>query len=237
MSARRSRARSTGRGRRWPSWRPRSRLRGRIPALADLVACLRGQTSRPVRTGLDLETPGIVAFEAVDDADLARIAAAGRGRRVVWAGSAGLAGALFEGMPAGRGAPAPVETVPGSAVLAVVGSPAASDQLDGAAGPLRLFRDHGRPGRPRASGGGRSRGARAGRRRGPLPGAARARAADLGGARARRRRGARARGRPAADRRRDRARGVRPCGPDHHRPDRRSRAGRAARATPGIPPG
>ena len=104
---------------------------GRIPALADLVGCLRSQTSRPVRSGLDLETPGIVALEAVDDADLARIAAAGRGRRVVWAGSAGLAAALFEGMPARAGVPAPVAAAPGSAVLTVVGSRAASDQLDG----------------------------------------------------------------------------------------------------------
>ena len=104
---------------------------GRIPALADLVGCLRSQTSRPVRSGLDLETPGIVALEAVDDADLARIAAAGRGRRVVWAGSAGLAAALFEGMPARAGVPAPVAAAPGSAVLTVVGSRAAADQLDG----------------------------------------------------------------------------------------------------------
>ena len=84
-----------------------------------------------MRSGLDLETPGIVALEAVDDADLARIAAAGRGRRVVWAGSAGLAAALFEGMPARAGVPAPVAAAPGSAVLTVVGSRAASDQLDG----------------------------------------------------------------------------------------------------------
>ena len=105
---------------------------GRIPALADLVERLRSQTSRPVRSGLDLETPGIVACDAADDADLARIAAAGRaaGRRVVWAGSAGLAAALFEGMPAGAGSRAAVEAAPGCAVLAVVGSPAAASQLE-----------------------------------------------------------------------------------------------------------
>ena len=214
---------------------------GRIPALADLVGCLRSQTSRPVRSGFDLETPGIVALEAADDADLARIAAAGRGRRVVWAGSAGLAAALFEGMPARAGVPAPVAAAPGSAVLTVVGSRAASDQLDGLLARPGCFGI--RPTRP-------TRRAR-GRRRAPCSGRAatrsctwagtpsrpRAGAADLGGARDRRRRGDRARGRPAADRGRDRARGVRPCGPGHHRPDRRSRAGRAARAQRAIPPG
>jgi uncharacterized protein YgbK (DUF1537 family) len=95
---------------------------------ADLVALLRSQTTRPVRSGFDLDAPGIVACDAVDDADLARIAAAGRaaGRRVVWAGSAGLAAALFAELPAGAGSPPVVDAVPGSAVLAVVGSVAAA---------------------------------------------------------------------------------------------------------------
>jgi uncharacterized protein YgbK (DUF1537 family) len=101
---------------------------GRSVPVADLVALLRRQTTRPVRSGFDLDAPGIVACDAVDDADLARIAAAGRaaGRRVVWAGSAGLAAALFAELPAGAGSPPVVDAVPGSAVLAVVGSVAAA---------------------------------------------------------------------------------------------------------------
>jgi len=98
-----------------------------------LAERLRRGTTRPVRSvgrgdGLDMEQPGILACDAEDDADLARIAAAGRaaGRRVVWAGSAGLAAALFEDLPAGAGVAADVDAVPGSAVLAVVGSVAAA---------------------------------------------------------------------------------------------------------------
>jgi uncharacterized protein YgbK (DUF1537 family) len=103
--------------------------------VADLVGRLRSQTTRRVRSsgrdgGLDrlLEEPGVIACDAVDDADLARIVAAGHaaGRRVVWAGSAGLAAALFEGLPASAGAPAAVEAAPGQAVLVVVGSVAAA---------------------------------------------------------------------------------------------------------------
>jgi 4-phospho-D-threonate 3-dehydrogenase / 4-phospho-D-erythronate 3-dehydrogenase len=101
---------------------------GRSVPVAELRDLLRRQTTRPVRSALDLDAPGIVACDAVEDADLARIAAAGcaAGRRVVWAGSAGLAGALFDRMPAGAAALPAVDAVPGGAVLAVVGSVAAA---------------------------------------------------------------------------------------------------------------
>lgn len=108
--------------------------------VADLVDRLSSQTTRHV-TGIGLAAirdgglkrllvePGghVIACDAVDDTDLARIVAAGRaaGRRVVWVGSAGLAAALFEGVPAGAGARAAVDAAPGSAVLVVVGSVAA----------------------------------------------------------------------------------------------------------------
>jgi uncharacterized protein YgbK (DUF1537 family) len=105
---------------------------GRSVPLADLVARLRSGTSRPV-TSMCPSDPlpeelGIVACDAVDDAGLARVVAAGRaaGRRVVWAGSAGLAGALFAGMPAADGAVPALGAGPGGGVLAVVGSVAAA---------------------------------------------------------------------------------------------------------------
>jgi uncharacterized protein YgbK (DUF1537 family) len=109
--------------------------------VADLVGRLSGQTARPVTGiaraaihdgGLDsvLARPGagVIACDAVDDADLAGIVAAGRraARRLVWAGSAGLAAALFDGLPARAGAPPAVKTAPGRAVLVVVGSVAAA---------------------------------------------------------------------------------------------------------------
>ena len=109
--------------------------------VADLVARLDRQTTRRVtavtRAGIHggeldraLGQAGgrLIACDAVDDADLARIAAAGRAtaRRVVWVGSAGLAAALFEGLPGRAGAPAAVAAAPGRAVLVVVGSVAAA---------------------------------------------------------------------------------------------------------------
>ena len=105
---------------------------GRSVPLADLVARLRSGTTRRVtslRPSDPLpEEPGIVACEAMDDAGLAQVVAAGRaaGRRVVWAGSAGLAGALFAGMPAGVAALPALGAAPGRGVLAVVGSVAAA---------------------------------------------------------------------------------------------------------------
>ena len=108
--------------------------------VADLVARLGRQTTRRVtavtRAGIhggELDRAlgqarAVVACDAVDDADLARIAAAGRAtaRRVVWVGSAGLAAALFEGLPGRAGAPAAAAAAPGRAVLVVVGSVAAA---------------------------------------------------------------------------------------------------------------
>ena len=109
--------------------------------VADLVGRLRDQTARRV-TGVGLAAvrggglaralaePGghLLACDAVEDADLARIVTAGRGaaRRVVWAGSAGLAAALFDGLPVSSAAPAVAGPLPGRAVLAVVGSVAAT---------------------------------------------------------------------------------------------------------------
>jgi uncharacterized protein YgbK (DUF1537 family) len=111
--------------------------------MADLAGRLRSQMTRPVTGigraaihdgGLDdaLGRPGgrVIACDAVDAADLARIAAAGRAaaRRLVWAGSAGLAAALFEGLPAHARAPAPAAVEPAAerAVLVVVGTVAAA---------------------------------------------------------------------------------------------------------------
>lgn len=108
--------------------------------VADLVERLGDQTMRRVTgiglsairdEGLDamLAQPGghVIACDAVDDADLARIVAAGRAcaRRVVWAGSAGLAAALFDGLPTSAEPRSAVEVAPGRAVLVVVGSLAA----------------------------------------------------------------------------------------------------------------
>jgi 4-hydroxythreonine-4-phosphate dehydrogenase len=121
----------------------RQRVGGEV--VADLVARLREQTTRRVsRVGLAairdgglgraLAEPGVFACDAEDDADLARIVAAGRSAagRVVWAGSAGLAAALFEGLPASAAAPPVAAAAPGRAVLAVVGSvaPTAAAQLE-----------------------------------------------------------------------------------------------------------
>ena len=82
--------------------------------VADLVARLREQSARPVEAiGRDvgrLERTGLLVCDAEDDADLARIVAAGRaaGRPLVWAGSAGLAAALFDGLRGhGPSPPAP----------------------------------------------------------------------------------------------------------------------------------
>lgn len=97
---------------------------GRRVPVAELAARLRERTSRPVTEDLEraLGDPGSWVIACGDD--LERIAAAGRasGRRIVWAGSAGLAGALFEHLaPAAEPAPA-AAPVPGAAVLTVVGS-------------------------------------------------------------------------------------------------------------------
>jgi uncharacterized protein YgbK (DUF1537 family) len=109
--------------------------------VADLAGRLGRQTTRRVTTvaragihdgALDRELGQaggrVIACDAVDEGDLARIVAAGRGaaRRVVWVGSAGLAAALFEGLPGRAGAPAAVAAAPGRAVLVVVGSVAAA---------------------------------------------------------------------------------------------------------------
>lgn len=112
--------------------------------VADLVERLRTQTTRRVTRvelaalrdgGLEIalaEDGGqVLACDAADDADLVRIVAAGRavGRSVVWAGSAGLAAALFDGLPASAGALPAVATAPGGAVLVVVGSVAAASVI------------------------------------------------------------------------------------------------------------
>jgi 4-hydroxythreonine-4-phosphate dehydrogenase len=97
--------------------------------VGDLLETLRGQTDREVihvRDG-SLDRPGVLVCDAEDDDGLARIAAAGP-ESVVWAGSAGLAGALFRGLEPGGGAP------PGAArggpALVVVGTQAAAAQLE-----------------------------------------------------------------------------------------------------------
>ena len=240
-----------GRGRRSPSWRPHSPAQGRIPAARrprrapaqpDAGPCgpgsiwrRRGRPSSPVTRGTTRTSRGSPP------------PAAPPARRVVWAGSAGLAAALFEGMRAGGGARRRSTAAPGRAVLggrrqrgrATAGQLGALLARPGCVGiavdPGRCRRGAGEEARRRCSRGGgdavlhltpgagsrpRARAA-ASRRRSPLAAAA----------------AGRARGGPPADRGRDRARGVRPCGPDRHRPDRRSRAGRAARAHRAAPPG
>ena len=75
-------------------------------SVGDVLGTLRAQTAREVihvRDGA-LDRPGVLVCDAEDDDDLARIAAAGPAG-VVWAGSAGLAGALFRGLEPGGGAP------------------------------------------------------------------------------------------------------------------------------------
>jgi 4-hydroxythreonine-4-phosphate dehydrogenase len=97
--------------------------------VGDLLEVLREQTAREVihvRDGV-LDRPGVLVCDAEDDDDLAHIVAAGPAG-AVWAGSAGLAGALFRGLEPGGGAP-PV-TVPGGPALVVVGTQAAAAQLE-----------------------------------------------------------------------------------------------------------
>jgi uncharacterized protein YgbK (DUF1537 family) len=100
--------------------------------VGDLLETLRAQTAREVihvRDGA-LDRPGVLVCDAEHDDDLARIAAGwvGADSGVVWAGSAGLAGALFRGLePSGE--PPPV-AVPGGSALVVVGTQAAAAQLE-----------------------------------------------------------------------------------------------------------
>jgi uncharacterized protein YgbK (DUF1537 family) len=98
-------------------------------AVGDLLTTLRDQTAREVihvRDGA-LDRAGVLVCDAEDDDDLARIAAAGPAG-AVWAGSAGLAGALFRGLE--RGGAGPPVAVPGGPVLVVVGTQAAAAQLE-----------------------------------------------------------------------------------------------------------
>jgi uncharacterized protein YgbK (DUF1537 family) len=97
-------------------------------AVGDVLGTLRAQTAREVihvRDGA-LDRPGVLVCDAEDDDDLARIASAGPAG-AVWAGSAGLAGALFGGLEPG-GAEPPV-AAPGGPALVVVGTQAAAAQL------------------------------------------------------------------------------------------------------------
>jgi 4-hydroxythreonine-4-phosphate dehydrogenase len=97
--------------------------------VGDLLETLREQTEREVihvRDGA-LDRPGVLVCDAEDDDDLARIASAGPAG-VVWAGAAGLAGALFRGLEPGGGAPP--AAAPGGPALVVVGTQAAAAQLE-----------------------------------------------------------------------------------------------------------
>ncbi len=97
--------------------------------VADLLETLRAQTEREVihvRDGA-LDKPGVLVCDAEDDDDLARIAAGGPAG-AVWAGSAGLAGALFGRLEPGGGAPP--AAAPGGPALVVVGTQAAAAQLE-----------------------------------------------------------------------------------------------------------
>jgi 4-hydroxythreonine-4-phosphate dehydrogenase len=97
--------------------------------VGDLLETLREQATREVihvRDG-ELDRPGVLVCDAEDDDDLARIARAGPAG-AVWAGSAGLAGALFRGLEPGGDAPR-VAAVGGPA-LVVVGTQAAAAQLE-----------------------------------------------------------------------------------------------------------
>ena len=97
--------------------------------VGDLLETLREQTAREVTHVRDgaLDRPGLLVCDAEDDDDLARIAAA-RPAGAVWAGSAGLAGALFRGLEPGGGAPP--AAAPGGPALVVVGTQAAAAQLE-----------------------------------------------------------------------------------------------------------
>jgi len=94
--------------------------------VGDLLELLREQTSREVIHGA-VGRPGVLVFDAEDDDDLARIVAMGPAG-AVWAGSAGLAGALFRGLDPGGGAPS--TAAPGGPALVVVGTRAAAAQLE-----------------------------------------------------------------------------------------------------------
>ena len=97
--------------------------------VGDLLETLRAQTEREVihvRDGA-LDGPGVLVCDAEDDDDLARIAADGPAG-AVWAGSAGLAGALFGRLEPGGGAPP--AAAPGGPALVVVGTQAAAAQLE-----------------------------------------------------------------------------------------------------------
>jgi uncharacterized protein YgbK (DUF1537 family) len=94
--------------------------------VADLLELLREQTARKVAHGA-IDGPGVLVCDAADDEDLARIAAAGPAG-AVWAGSAGLAGALLRGL--GPGETAPPDAAPGGPALVVVGTRAAAAQLE-----------------------------------------------------------------------------------------------------------
>ncbi len=102
--------------------------------VGDLLETLRAQTEREVIHVLDdgaLDRAGVLVCDAKDDDDLARIVAAGwvgADSRVVWAGSAGLAGALFRGLSSGGAAPP--AAAPGGPALVVVGTQAAAAQLE-----------------------------------------------------------------------------------------------------------
>jgi uncharacterized protein YgbK (DUF1537 family) len=98
-------------------------------AVGDLLETLRAQSEREVIHVLDgeLDRPGLLVCDAEDDDDLARIVAASP-QGVVWAGSAGLAVALFRGLEPGGGA-AP-GTAPAGPALVVVGTQAAAAQLE-----------------------------------------------------------------------------------------------------------
>jgi D-threonate/D-erythronate kinase len=97
--------------------------------VGDLLETLREQTEREVihvRDGA-LGRAGVLVCDAENDDDLARIAAAGPAG-VVWAGAAGLAGALFGRLEPGGGAPP--AALAGGPALVVVGTQAAAAQLE-----------------------------------------------------------------------------------------------------------
>ena len=131
-------------------------------AVGDVLGTLRAQTAREVihvRDGA-LDRPGVLVCDAEDDDDLARIAAAAGPAGAVWAGSAGLAGALFRGLEPGGAAP-PVASAQ-AGLLVVVGTHAPP-----AAQSRRCRCDRAGPARagPRMGEEAPSAGARRGRRR------------------------------------------------------------------------
>ena len=97
--------------------------------VGDLLETLRAQTEREVIHVRDraLDRPGVLVCDAEDDDDLARIASAGPAG-AVWAGSAGLAGALFRGL--GSGDVTPRVALPAGPAIVVVGTQAAAAQLE-----------------------------------------------------------------------------------------------------------